>query len=59
MDAKKRDDIYRKILDRITDQHYVLPLTTFPTIFIHTKDLVIKRGSLTTAGAQLSEMHWK
>jgi peptide/nickel transport system substrate-binding protein len=59
MDAKKRDDIYRKIFDRITDQHYVLPLTTFPTIFIHTKDLVIKRGSLTTAGAQLSEMHWK
>jgi peptide/nickel transport system substrate-binding protein len=59
MDAEKRNAIYKKIFDRINEQHYAMTLTTFPTIFVHTADLVVPKGSLTTAGAQLDEMHWK
>jgi peptide/nickel transport system substrate-binding protein len=59
MDSAKRDALYKKIFNRINEKHYALTLTTFPTIFVHSADLVVPKGSLTTAGAQLDEMHWK
>jgi peptide/nickel transport system substrate-binding protein len=59
MDPAKRDEIYKKIFNRINEQYYVLPLTTFPGIFVHSRDLVVPKISMTTSGAELDEIRWK
>ncbi len=41
MDPKKRDEVYKKIFDRVNDEAYVFSMSSLPVIFIHGKDLKI------------------
>ncbi|MAF48718.1 MAG: hypothetical protein CMM10_10660 [Rhodospirillaceae bacterium] len=59
MDEGKRRAIYKQAFDRVNEQAYVMPLTTLPTVFVHTKDLAIQNGSLSPYGAALSHIRWK
>lgn len=59
LDDTKRRAIYKQAFDHINEQAYIMPLTTLPTVFVHTKDLEIQGGSLSPYGAALSHLSWK
>ena len=58
MDPKKRNDLYRQMFDRVNAQHYILPLTTLPSAFVHTKDVRIEAGAVNPFGAEANRMRW-
>ena len=58
-DENKRKEIYGRIFDKANQLAYVLPFSTKPDVFVHTKDLEIDKGSLNTYGAELFGMRWK
>ena len=47
------------MFDRVNEQAYVMPLTTMPTVFVHSKDVEVLKGSLSPYGASLSHIRWK
>jgi peptide/nickel transport system substrate-binding protein len=59
MDPKKRVALYGQLFDRINEQAYIMPLTTFPGIFAHGKDVVIGTGALNSAAVDLDRITWK
>lgn len=59
LDDAKRREIYGRMFDRANELAYVLPISTKPNVFVHTRDLEIDKGSLNTYGADLFGMRWK
>ena len=59
LDPAKRTDLFRQIFDRVNEQHYLMSLTTLPTIFIHAKDVEIENTSTNGAALELTRIHWK
>lgn len=59
IDEAKRKQIYARMFDKANRLAYVLPFSTKPDVFVHTKDLEIDKGSLNTYGADLYGMRWK
>jgi len=59
LDDTKRREIYTRIYDRAVAQAYVLPISTKPAVFVHTKELQIEKGSIGVYGAELNNMRWK
>jgi peptide/nickel transport system substrate-binding protein len=59
LDDAKRREIYTRIYDRVLEQAYVLPISTKPAVFVHTKELQIEKGSIAVYGAELNMMRWK
>jgi peptide/nickel transport system substrate-binding protein len=59
VDEAKRKEIYGRLFDKANSLAYVLPLSTKPDVFVHTKNLEIDKGSLNTYGADLWGMRWK
>jgi peptide/nickel transport system substrate-binding protein len=59
-DAAKRDDIYKRAFDRINEMHYHMPITSIPTVFVHTKDIAVKPGGrFEIFGFYLNDLSWK
>ena len=59
LDDAQRREIYKGIYDRAIEQAYVLPISTKPAVFVHTKELQIDKGSIGVYGAELNMMRWK
>jgi peptide/nickel transport system substrate-binding protein len=59
MDQAKRTALYGRLFERINEQAYIMPLTTFPGIFAHGKDVVIGTGALNSASVDLNRITWK
>jgi peptide/nickel transport system substrate-binding protein len=59
LDDAKRREIYTRIYDRAVERAYVLPISTRPAVFVHTRELEIDKGSIGTYGAELYLMRWK
>jgi peptide/nickel transport system substrate-binding protein len=59
LDPEKRQEIYRRMWDRVNEQAYILPLASKPHVMIHAKDLDVPTGSFNTWGANLYELSWK
>jgi peptide/nickel transport system substrate-binding protein len=59
MDQPKRVDLYRRLFERINEEAYIMPLTTFPGIFAHSKDVVIGTDALNPASVDLNRIGWK
>jgi len=57
-DPAKRDAIYSQFYDRVNEQSYILPITTVPFVYVHSKDLRIRPGALTQWGAEASDFSW-
>ena len=57
-DQAKRVALYRDIFDRVNEQAYLMPLTTFPCVFAHATDLVVETGALNPGGIDLDRIHW-
>jgi peptide/nickel transport system substrate-binding protein len=59
LDPAKRKEIYRQAMDRVNEMDYVLPIATNPAVFVHTRDIVIKKGSLNNFGIEASDISWR
>jgi peptide/nickel transport system substrate-binding protein len=59
LDENARKALYGKIFDRVNELSYILPISTKPDVFVHTKDLYITPGSINAYGAVPWEMRWR
>ncbi len=59
LDENKRREIYRKIFNTAIDKAYVLPISTKPAVFVHTKEVQFTPGAIGTYGAELYQIRWK
>jgi peptide/nickel transport system substrate-binding protein len=59
LDEGKRKAIDRQLFDRVNTQSYIVPLTTSPSVFVHSKDVAVAQGSFSNYGADLYEMSWR
>jgi peptide/nickel transport system substrate-binding protein len=58
-DPEKRNDLYRQIFNRANDQAYLLPLTTFPAVFVHNKDLKVATGTIGALTVDYNRLKWQ
>ena len=58
LDPEKRTALLRQMLDRINDQALILPISTNPTVFVHGKDVLLDKGSISSYGADIFRFHW-
>ncbi|MDB5405328.1 MAG: Peptide/nickel transport system substrate-binding protein [Rhodospirillales bacterium] len=59
LDDAKRIALWRQIFERINERGYIMPLTTFPSVFASADNVVIGTGALNPGGADLNRIHWK
>jgi peptide/nickel transport system substrate-binding protein len=57
-DLAQREKAYKKVLDRINERAYMLPIATMPSVFIHTKDVVVHPKRLKLVPA-VGDLGWK
>lgn len=57
--VNKRKAIYRQAMDRMNNEHLIFPIATNPSVFVHTADVKIKKGSLHNYGIEVSDLSWK
>jgi peptide/nickel transport system substrate-binding protein len=58
-DLAARKLVYRQLFDRVNEMNYILPISTVPELFIHSKDLFVKKGSISRTGVEIADMHWQ
>ena len=58
-DEAVRKQAFGRVFDRANEQRYILPISTKPDVFVHTKDLTVARGSMSVYGADANELAWK
>ena len=58
-DPAKRADIYAKAFDRINEMAYHLPLTSVPTVYVHSKDVEIKENPFSAGQTFVGDYAWK
>ncbi|MCD6074286.1 MAG: hypothetical protein K0Q70_1169 [Rhodospirillales bacterium] len=58
-DPAKRADIYAKAFDRINEMAYHFPLSSVPTVYVHTKDVAIKENPFAAGQTFVSDYVWK
>jgi peptide/nickel transport system substrate-binding protein len=59
LDENKRRDIYKRIFNAAVERAYVLPISTKPAVFVHTKEVQFTPGAIGTYGAELYQIKWK
>jgi len=60
MDPDARKAIGRKMFDRATEKYFFLPISPFPTILVHTKELEVKQSDrFTPLGYEVSDLNWR
>ena len=60
MDPDARKAIGRKMFDRATEKFFFLPISPFPTILVHTKELEVKQSErFTPLGYEVSDLNWR
>jgi peptide/nickel transport system substrate-binding protein len=58
VDSEKRTGIYKKAFDRINEMHYLLPLTSMPTVNVHSKDVRVGRNAVSAGDAYVINYGW-
>jgi peptide/nickel transport system substrate-binding protein len=58
-DPKKREALYRQIFDTNNEKAYTLPLTTFPAVFVHTKDLKMETDTIGALAMDYARLQWQ
>jgi ABC-type transport system substrate-binding protein len=57
-DLPKREAIYQKIFDRVNEQSYILPVTSVPTVYVHTKQVRIEPSKLFAGERSVYDYYW-
>jgi peptide/nickel transport system substrate-binding protein len=58
LDLKKREDIYRKLFDRVNEESYAMPLVEQPAVVLHSKDVVIDTNHTKPEGFLFNRVGW-
>jgi peptide/nickel transport system substrate-binding protein len=58
-DEVKRKAIYKKAMDLNNDKNYVMPFSSMPTTFLHTKDITVKPNLLSGGDNYVDDFFWK
>lgn len=58
LDPKKREDIYRKLFNKVIDERYGMPLVELPAILVVSKDLVVDTNHMKPEGFLLNRLSW-
>lgn len=58
LDLATREDLYRRIFDKVNEEYYIMALTNFPSMFIHTKDLFLPADTDGSFGLALYDLRW-
>ncbi|MDB5408070.1 MAG: hypothetical protein JWL84_2982 [Rhodospirillales bacterium] len=58
-DQEKRSADYEQIFERINERAYILPLTTFPSVWISTNEVEVEKGVLNSIGGETVKMRWR
>jgi peptide/nickel transport system substrate-binding protein len=60
MDPDARKAIGRKMFDRATQKFFFLPISPYPTILVHTKEVAVTQSErFTPLGYEVSDLNWK
>jgi peptide/nickel transport system substrate-binding protein len=59
LDQKNRITVFRQAFSYLNANYYIMPLTNFPTVLAHTKDVVVGTGAMNPAGIDLNRITWK
>jgi peptide/nickel transport system substrate-binding protein len=58
-DNSKRGRIFRAALDRVNEEAYILPISTMPWVFAHTKEVRVDTNRLKANAVEISDIFWK
>jgi len=58
-DNDKRGRIFRTALDRVNEQAYLLPISSMPWVFAHTKEVRVDTNRLKANAVEISDIFWK
>ena len=59
MDTAKRNAVYKQAFDRINEQTFMVPVSTIPSVIVHTKEIRLKPGGVTSFGVTPGDIFWK
>jgi ABC-type transport system substrate-binding protein len=57
-DLAKREAIYDKIFSYVNEQSYYLPITSVPTVYVHSKDVRIEPSKLYSGERSVYDYVW-
>ena len=57
-DPEKRTEIYKKAFDRINEMHYHLPISSVPTVYVHSKDVKVNVNTLSAGETYVVDYAW-
>jgi peptide/nickel transport system substrate-binding protein len=58
LDMAKREAIYKKIFDRVTDKRYAMPLVELPAILVARKNLAFDENHMKLEGFLFNRLSW-
>ena len=58
LDLAKREPIYKKIFDRVTDERYAMPLVELPAILVARKDIAVDENHMKLEGFLFNRLSW-
>lgn len=58
LDPVRRAAIHAKLYDRVIEESYILPITTVPSVFVHTNEVIYDPGAINGFGADLWDFSW-
>ena len=58
LDVEKRQDIYRKMFDKVNEERYAMPLVEQPALLVQSKDLVIDTNHTKPEGFLFNRVSW-
>jgi ABC-type transport system substrate-binding protein len=58
LDQAKRDAIYNKLFDRVTDEGYAMPLVELPAVLVAREDIEFDQNHLKLEGFLFNRLSW-
>jgi peptide/nickel transport system substrate-binding protein len=59
LDPQKREAIYKKLFDKVTDERYAMPVLEFPAVLVLNKDIAVDSNHMKPEGFLLNRLSWK
>jgi hypothetical protein len=58
LDLEKRQEIYKKLFDKVAAERYAMPLMELPAVLVQSKDLAIDTRHTKPDGFMFNRLSW-
>jgi peptide/nickel transport system substrate-binding protein len=58
LDPQKRETMYKKLFDKVTDERYAMPVLEFPAVLVMDKNLVVDSNHMKPEGFLINRLSW-